>query len=407
MNTLHTLSRKRRMLNLTAIYSLLFLNNGGLLIPPAIDVMVKAFPDEPYSKVLLISTLPSLVALPFILLSGNLAGTRIRYRTLLLMIIPVYVISGTLPFFMTDLNSVLACRAVYGVCYGLVGPLANALILRNYDDEDRIRFLGYGSVIIGLAGIIYQQLAGFLSLAGWNFVFLGHLVTLVSLPLVLFGLIEPTSPAPTADTPARSNTPLLQSFLRPSVIGLFFLMCSLYVCSQTKMMTVSSIVASEGMGDATVSASILSMATLGALLTGFVLPIYCRYVTQYRIPILILILSLTTVTNLLNSPVLIGAGYCIGTMAFMMNLNLMTLRSSQLFRAEEASRAVSLIQCADKGGVFLATYFTSFCGWLVQTLHINYSVYKAPVVGALLFYLMLAFADAIHNGPGHYVKSQS
>ena len=140
--------RGRRALNLAAIYSLLFLNNGGLLIPPAIDVMATAFPHEPYSRVLLISTLPSLVALPFILLSGNLAGTRIRYRTLLLFVIPVYIISGTLPFFLTDLNGVLACRAVYGVCFGLVGPLANALILRNYEGEDQIRFLGYGSMII-------------------------------------------------------------------------------------------------------------------------------------------------------------------------------------------------------------------------------------------------------------------
>lgn len=135
--------RGRRALNLAAIYSLLFLNNGGLLIPPAIDVMATAFPHEPYSRVLLISTLPSLVALPFILLSGNLAGTRIRYRTLLLFVIPVYIISGTLPF-SDRFKRGPACRAVYGVCFGLVGPLANALILRNYEGEDQIRFLGYG-----------------------------------------------------------------------------------------------------------------------------------------------------------------------------------------------------------------------------------------------------------------------
>ena len=397
--------RGRRALNLAAIYSLLFLNNGGLLIPPAIDVMATAFPHEPYSRVLLISTLPSLVALPFILLSGNLAGTRIRYRTLLLFVIPVYIISGTLPFFLTDLNGVLACRAVYGVCFGLVGPRANALILRNYEGEDQIRFLGYGSVIIGLAGIVYQQLAGFLSLAGWNFVFLGHLVAVIPLFLVLFGLVEPAAcQPPPAGVPDTPRPPLLRSLLRPNVIGLFLLMCSLYICSQTKMMTVSSIVASEGMGDSTVSAAILSMATVGALLTGLALPVYCRCVTRYRVPILILVLSLTTVTNLLHSPVLIGAGYSVGTMAFMMNLNLMTLRASQLFRPKEASRAVSLIQCADKGGVFLATYFTTFCGWLVQALQIDYSVYKAPVVGALLFYLLLAIADAVWSGPGQRAR---
>ena len=91
-------------------------------------------------------------------------------------------------------------------------------------------------------------------------------------------------------------------------------------------------------------------------------------------------------------------------MAFMMNLNLMTLRASQLFRPEEASRAVSLIQCADKGGVFLATYFTTFCGWLVQAMGIDYSIYRAPVVGTLIFYLLLAAADALWNGPDSGMK---
>ena len=395
--------RGRQALSLAAIYSLLFTNNGSLLLPPALDVLVSHFHDEPYSKVLLISTLPSLVALPFILLSGSVSGTRVRYRTMLLATIPVYIVSGVLPFWLTDLNLVLACRAVNGVCFGLVGPLSNALILRSYSDELQLRLLGYSSVVIGVAGIVYQQLAGFLALLGWNYVFLGHLVCLLPLALVLTSLREPPPP-PERESAAQPARPMLQTLLRPQVIVLFLFMGSLYVCSQTKMMTISSIVTSEGIGNATVSASILSMATLGALLTGAALPVYCRYVKRYRIPILTLILSLTTVTNLLSSPILIGIGYSMGTMAFMMILSLATLRASHMFRAEEASRAVSLIQCADKGGVFLATYFTTFCGWLVQALGIDYSIYRAPVVGTLIFYLLLAAADALWNGPDSGMK---
>ena len=39
---------------LSAIYSLIFLSNGTLLLSPAIDTMVQAFPQEPYSKILLL-----------------------------------------------------------------------------------------------------------------------------------------------------------------------------------------------------------------------------------------------------------------------------------------------------------------------------------------------------------------
>ena len=72
MNTVSRADQRRARLNLLAVYSLLFINNTGMLMSPSMDTLVNAFPFEPYSKVLLISTLPSLVALPFILLSGNM-----------------------------------------------------------------------------------------------------------------------------------------------------------------------------------------------------------------------------------------------------------------------------------------------------------------------------------------------
>ena len=37
---------------LSAIYSLIFLSNGTLLLSPAIDTMLQAFPQEAYSKML-------------------------------------------------------------------------------------------------------------------------------------------------------------------------------------------------------------------------------------------------------------------------------------------------------------------------------------------------------------------
>lgn len=389
----------RARLNLLAIYSMIFLNNMGMLMSPSMDTLVNAFPSEPYSKVLLISTLPALVALPFIMLAGNLAGIRVRYRTLALIAVPVLIASGTLPFFLRSLDAILVCRAVYGVCYGLICPLSNALILRSYEGTERVRYLGYGNIVIGLGGVVFQMTAGWLCMVGWNYLFLGHLLGTIPLLLIAFGLIEPKRELPAEKKDTAERCPFLRAITAKGVLPLFLLVCVLYICTQTKSMTISSIVKTEGMGDATTSAAILSMATFGALLGGVLLPAFCRCVKKYRIPILVLILSLMTVTNLLGSALLIGLGYCVGTMAFMMNLNLMTLRASRLFPPEEASRAVSLIQCADKMGTFLATYFTAFCSCLVQALKIDYSIYRAPIVGVLIVYLIASVTDAMRNGP--------
>ena len=231
---------------------------------PSMDTLVNAFPFEPYSKVLLISTLPSLVALPFILLSGNMVGTRIRYRTLALIAVPVFIVSGTLPFFLHSLDVILACRAVYGVCYGLIGPLSNALILRSYEGENRVRYLGYGNIVIGLGGVVFQMTAGWLCMVDWNYLFLGHLLGVIPLLLIAFGLIEPKRELSAIVTPAAEKCTFLRAVTAKGVLPLFLLVCVLYICTQTKSMTISSIVKTEGMGDATTSAMILSMAKFGA-----------------------------------------------------------------------------------------------------------------------------------------------
>lgn len=380
---------------LSAIYSLIFLSNGTLLLSPAIDTMVQAFPQEPYSKILLLYTLPSLVALPFALLSALIMGKKLPYRTVLLIVVPLYMVTGVLPFFFKSLNATLLCRAGFGVCIGMLAPQGNALILRTFSGEERYRFLGYSSVMIGLAGVVFQFLSGFLCTVGWNFVFLGHLVAIVPLLLIFFFLEEPA--VSTEQDQVRPSG--RGGILRPGVVPLFGLVCILYTCSQTKMLTLSSIVTSEGMGNSVTSASILSMATVGAIAGGLIFPYFCKLVPRYRTALLIAVLSASTLCNLINSPVIIAAGYGIGTMAFMMNLSLMTVRASRLFPGAEASKATTVIQFADKGGVFLSTYYTTAIKWTAEQFHWSISPYKAPVAACVLVYALAALYDGKKYGP--------
>ena len=380
---------------LSAIYSLIFLSNGTLLLSPAIDTMVQAFPQEPYSKILLLYTLPSLVALPFALLSALIMGKKLPYRTVLLIVVPLYMVTGVLPFFFKSLNATLLCRAGFGVCIGMLAPQGNALILRTFSGEERYRFLGYSSVMIGLAGVVFQFLSGFLCTVGWNFVFLGHLVAIVPLLLIFFFLEEPAVSAEQDQVRPSGRG----GILRPGVVPLFGLVCILYTCSQTKMLTLSSIVTSEGMGDSVTSASILSMATVGAIAGGLIFPYFCKLVPRYRTALLIAVLSASTLCNLINSPVIIAAGYGIGTMAFMMNLSLMTVRASRLFPGAEASKATTVIQFADKGGAFLSTYYTTAIKWTAEQFHWSISPYKAPVAACVLVYALAALYDGKKYGP--------
>lgn len=394
--------KKQSIIRILAIYSLIFLSNGTLLMSPTMDTMVVAFPHEEYSKVLLTYTLPSFVALPFTLISGNIVGSRLRYRTMLLVVVPIYLVTGVAPLFLNSLDGVLVCRALFGVCLGMIAPQGNALILRTFSAEERYRYLGYGSVVVGIAGVVFQMLGGYLCSFGWRYAFLGYLVALVPLGLILFGLAEPERverELKAAKTAAAADQAGQHHMFRKGVVPLFLLVAFLYIGSQTKMLTISSIVASEGLGDSKTSAAVLSVATVGAMLGGVGFPLYCKAVKRYRIPVLIFVLALTTATNLVNSVLVISVGYAIGTMAFMMNLNLMILRASEIYGAENSSKATGLIQFGEKCGVFLATYFTTVLATVPGLLNLPISQYKMPVIGSMAIYLLAAFIDAKLNGP--------
>lgn len=82
-----------------SLLAIFFTSMGVATVSPAMAKLAAQFPSNNYA---LISTLPTLFIVPTTLWAGAVAGKKIRYRTISLVGILLFLIGGIAPFFLTE-----------------------------------------------------------------------------------------------------------------------------------------------------------------------------------------------------------------------------------------------------------------------------------------------------------------
>lgn len=243
-----------------AIMAIFFVSMGVGIVTPAIQNIAEAFSDVPFSTLLLVSTLPTLFMIPATILAGALAGSKVKYRTLAIIGIIIYILGGTAPYFQNDFTSILVSRAFFGIGIGLIFPLGSALILKLYDGQERANMLGLSNMISNIGGIVLQMLGAVLCSMSWQNTFLAHLLPIITLLIVIFMLPEPEKDAPLAD---GEKTKIPFGVYSTSILTGFCMMLAFPM-----LLNMSTIIISNGFGNAASAGIVLSMFTGGGMVGG-------------------------------------------------------------------------------------------------------------------------------------------
>ena len=142
-------------MQIMAIMAIFFTSMGVAAVSPAMAKFAAHFKGYNYA---LISTMPTLFVVPTTLWAGSVAGTKVKYKTLSLVGIILFIAGGILPFFIT--NSfwfLIFCRALFGIGAGLRSSLGNALIIQLLPEEKQPAYLGYGTLVSNFGGIVFQM----------------------------------------------------------------------------------------------------------------------------------------------------------------------------------------------------------------------------------------------------------
>ena len=192
------------LISLIAILSIsLTVNLPGLAISPIMGKLQDIFPHASEFEIQLLTVLPNLVIIPFMLISGKLSVGH--SQSLLVTIgLVIYLFAGVLYFFAGSMTELILISALLGVGCGIVVPLAGGLIGQYFVGAARVKYLGWKSGVSNFTIILGTLFVGLVASRNWHLPFIVYMIPIVPLCMIPFlskGYIEKHKIASTSPTP--------------------------------------------------------------------------------------------------------------------------------------------------------------------------------------------------------------
>lgn len=157
----------------------------GLAVSPILGSLTKIFPDATKLEIEMLSSIPSLLIIPFILLSGYLSVGYNKVRMLIIGLI-IFLISGSLCIFATSIGELIILSTILGAGAGMIIPLSTGFIAEFFVGKYRTAQLGISSAIANLTLVIATLVTGWLAGVNWHLPFVVYLLPVFALIMARF-----------------------------------------------------------------------------------------------------------------------------------------------------------------------------------------------------------------------------
>lgn len=263
------------LLTLVAIWSISAIASlPGLAISPILDDLHSIFPHSTELELQLLTSLPSLLIIPFVLLAGKLTEGRDRWPVLMWGLV-IFLLSGVGCLLARSLWALLVWSCVMGIGAGMVIPLSTGLVVAYFTGDDRVRQLGYASAINNLTLVVATALVGYLAGRNWHLSFLVYTLPAVSLLLAFSLRRQPEQPEPQESLQLQQSQIDGQRVVAMMLLYLFITYAVLVVSFDS-----SFLVAKYGMSDR-FSGWLIAAFFLAIMLPGLVLNFLIRHLRSY------------------------------------------------------------------------------------------------------------------------------
>ena len=155
----------------------------GLAVTPMLDRLDSIFPNASELEVQLLTVLPNLLIIPFVLLSGRLSMSN--HKTIVITTgVALYVLSAILYIFSNTMTELIIISALLGCACGLILPFSTGLIANVFTGSYRVTQMGIVSGIGNGALVVATFIVGLIASIDWHMPFLVYLLPAISLFLL-------------------------------------------------------------------------------------------------------------------------------------------------------------------------------------------------------------------------------
>ena len=167
----------------------------GLAISPILGDLTKIFPKASELEIQMLTSLPSLLIIPFVLIAGHLSVGKDKIK-LLATGLAIFFLSGVACLFANSMTWLIVISCILGIGAGMIVPLSTGLVVDYFTGDYRVRQLGISSAINNLTLVIATIVTGYLATKHWHLPFLVYLLPGVTLLLIPFLHRQRSAPEP-------------------------------------------------------------------------------------------------------------------------------------------------------------------------------------------------------------------
>lgn len=172
------------LITLIAIWSISALTSlPGLAVSPILGDLTKIFPEATDLDIQMLTSLPSLLIIPFILLGGKLTE-KVDLVRVLKIGLWLFAASGVLYLISNKMWQLIMVSALLGIGSGLIIPLSTGLISKYFVGAYRVKQFGLSSAITNMTLVVATAVTGYLAEISWHLPFVVYMLPLISLLLV-------------------------------------------------------------------------------------------------------------------------------------------------------------------------------------------------------------------------------